>query len=201
VGGRANAQTPLHAASPSQFISLTCDERRILRRKLSFLVGLAVVSAVLPFPLPPEAPGAGGHSNEGQGLILELDNEFIKAYENRATITSEYKIAALSKVHLPDKDGEIHGGGWSYEARLACVAEVMNAATLGNKPRLALTAAAKAGDKVTITGAWRLWGEHGGVTDQIQEPKGFEPTFPLPGEYPSNPDHIFEIHPITSIKV
>jgi hypothetical protein len=170
-------------------------------RKLFLLVSLAIVSAVLPFPLPPEAPGAGGGSNQGQGLILELDNDFIKAYENRVTITSEYKIAGLSAIHLPAKDGEIHCGGWSYEARLACVAEVMNAATLGKQPRLALTKAANTGQKVTVTGAWRLWGEHGGVTAQIQQPRGTEPPDTLPGEYPSNPDHIFEIHPITSLKV
>src|SRR5581483_11305194 len=47
----------------------------------------AALAALLP---QPPASRAGPGVLQGQGLILELDNEFIKNYENRATITSEY---------------------------------------------------------------------------------------------------------------
>jgi hypothetical protein len=136
---------------------------------------------------------------QGSGIVIELDKQFIDDYENRATIESEFKIADLSAVHKPDKDGEVHIGGWAYEAGLPCVAEVMNAANKGKKPRLTFQKALNAEKKVTVTGAWRLWCEHGGTTPQIQA-KGTEPEFPLPGEYESNPDHVFEIHPVTTVK-
>jgi hypothetical protein len=164
---------------------------------LRLLNALAVVALSAAF-LVPTSP-TGPDVRQGEGLIIELDLKFIEDYENRSTITSEYKIAGLSAVHRPDKDGEVHVGGWAYEAGLPCVAEVMNAAHLGTKPRLALAKAFKNGQEATVTGAWRLWGEHAGTGPQVQK-KGPEPSFPLPGEHESNPDHVFEIHPVTSVK-
>lgn len=160
---------------------------------------LALVAALAAL-LPSGAASRPPAPPPGQGLVIELDNAFIDAYRDRATIETEFKIADLSAVHKPASDGEVHVGGWSYEAGLAGVAEVMNAANLGKKPRLALLAAKNAGQKVTVTGAWRLWGEHGGTAPQLQA-KGTDPHFPLPGEYPSNPDHVFEVHPVTKVKV
>jgi hypothetical protein len=45
---------------------------------------------------------------------------------------------------------------------------------------------------VKLTGVWRLWAEHGGNTDQKQG-AAVEPADD------TNPDHIFEIHPIITI--
>jgi hypothetical protein len=74
----------------------------------------------------------------------------------------------------------------------------MNAAHVGMP---ALKAVKQAGSqKVTVTGAWRLWGEHPGTGAQIQA-RGTQPPAQLPGEFPSNPDHVFEIHPVTSVKI
>ena len=140
------------------------------------------------------------HMAQGGGIIIELDNEFIKKYENRATIGSEFSIVKLSKVHAPADDAEVHVGGWSEEAGLATVAEVMNAASSGTIPRLAFVNALAAGQKVNVTGAWRIWCEHGGTTAQIQV-IGPKPPGTLPGAAPSNPDHVFEIHPVTEVKV
>src|SRR5262249_14151624 len=53
---------------------------------------------------------------------------------------------------------------------------------------------------VTVTGAWRLWGEHSGTGEQNQELEAAPPAS-LAGEAPSNPDHVFEIHPVTSVKL
>ncbi len=179
----------------------------MLRRRVvfgAFALGVVITAALSGIP------GAGraaqknhAGTNQGSGIVIELDNQFIDDYENRATIESEFRIADLSAVHKIGKsgdDGEVHIGGWAYEAGLACVAEVMNAANKGKKARLAFQKALNAGQKVTVTGAWRLWCEHGGTTPQIQA-KGTDPEFPLPGEYESNPDHVFEIHPVTTVKV
>src|SRR5262249_53992597 len=100
----------------------------------------------------------------------------------------------------PAKDGEVHIGGWAHEAGLACVAEVMNAAHSGRQPRMAFRRALDEKKRGTVTGAWRLWGEHAGMAPQSQR-RGSQPPFPLPGEFPSNPDHVFEIHPVTSVSV
>lgn len=142
--------------------------------------------------------------NQGQDLILELDNEFIHKYANRATISSEFTITGISAPHAIDsdgKDGEVHIGGWCHEAGLAGVSEIMNVANEGKGPRKEVLQAFNGGQtKLTFTGAWRLWGEHGGATPQLQA-RGTEPSLPLPGEFPSNPDHIFEIHPVATIQI
>jgi hypothetical protein len=129
-----------------------------------------------------------------------LDNAFIDKYANQATITSEYTITGISSVHPPKNDGEVHIGGWCHAAGLPGVVEVMNAATVGAPAREACKNAFEANQKVSVTGAWRLWGEHAGTGEQIQNLEA-QPQLPLHGEFPSNPDHVFEIHPVTSVKV
>jgi hypothetical protein len=75
----------------------------------------------------------------------------------------------------------------------------MNAAN--GKPGQAAREAFKAAgqQKITVTGAWRLWGEHPGGGSQFQA-IGSEPDLSGHGP-PSNPDHVFEIHPVTVLKV
>src|SRR5207249_4441908 len=105
--------------------------------KYYILTGLGAFAAILAF-LPRPASSQGNHgqpaNHQGQGLILELDNEFIQKYANRATIASEFTIAGISGVHsvaMDGNDGEVHIGGWSHEAGLAGVSEIMNAAHNG----------------------------------------------------------------------
>jgi hypothetical protein len=166
-------------------------------RRIFAVAALLIAGA---FSLLPAAqpPNVAGHA--GQPLVIELDNAFIATYADRATITSAFTIEGISKPHPAKSDGEVHVGGWAYEAGLPCVSEVMNVAHAGKKPMLALQKAWKAGQKVTVTGAWRIWGEHAGLRPQIQALKS-TPKFPLPGVAPSNPDHVFEIHPVTTFKV
>jgi hypothetical protein len=47
-------------------------------------------------------------------------------------------------------------------------------------------------ETVKITGAWRLWPEHAGGKDQVQD----GPMDPIKN---TNPDHVFQIHPIASV--
>jgi hypothetical protein len=159
---------------------------------------MAALLAAATFLLYPRPTGAAG-GNAGHPLVIELDNEFIDKYANRATITSQFTITGISKDHPDPKDGEVHNGGWADEAGLPCVAEVMNVARDGKPARDAFHKAFNAKKKVTVTGAWRIWGEHAGGGNQIQA-RGSKPDGDLPGA-PSNPDHVFEIHPVTIVNV
>ena len=47
-------------------------------------------------------------------------------------------------------------------------------------------------EAIPVTGVWRLWCEHGGDKAFVQGAAFPEPTN-------TNPDHVFEIHPITAI--
>ena len=159
----------------------------------SFSISALVFTALLALLFTYQPVGGGGHP--GQGVVIELDNAFIQKYQDRATITSKFTIAGMSAVHLPKNDGEIHIGGWSDEAGLAGVSEVMNAGTIG---RAAAAAFRKAEQPVTVTGAWRLWAEHAGTGSQMQA-KGPNPNFDP--QVKSNPEHVFEIHPVTMFAV
>jgi hypothetical protein len=158
----------------------------------------ALLAAAVCFLLCPRPTGAQ-NAHAGHPLVIELDNEFINEYANRATITSEFTITGISRDHPDEKDGEVHNGGWADEAGLSCVAEVMNVARDGQAADDAFRKALKGRKKVTVTGAWRIWGEHAGGGNQFQV-RGPKPAGDLPGA-PSNPDHVFEIHPVTIIKV
>jgi hypothetical protein len=158
---------------------------------------LAAAGSFLLCPRSTDAQGQAGHP-----LVIELDNKFIDTYANRATITSEFTITGISRDHPDEQDGEVHNGGWADEAGLPCVAEVMNVRRKGKEARDAFHDALDAGKTVTVTGAWRIWGEHAGGGSQIQAQggRGPKPAGKLPGA-PSNPDHVFEIHPVTVLKV
>ncbi len=163
------------------------------------VVALTALLAALACSLLRPCQTGAQPDKAGKPLIIELDNEFIKKYANRATITSEHTITGISKDHPDKNDGEVHVGGWADEAGLPCVAEVMNVIREGKKARDAFHKAMTAEKKVTVTGAWRIWGEHAGGGNQIQA-RGPKPDGDLPGA-PSNPDHVFEIHPVTTLKV
>src|SRR5262249_26109002 len=95
------------------------------------------------------------------------------------------------KPNPASKDGDMHiAVRCPQEIQLPLVAELMNA-----KDHLdvvnASVKAEKSGDKVRITGAWRLWNEHSGDEQFAQGKKVEKATN-------TNPDHAFEIHPITS---
>jgi hypothetical protein len=120
-------------------------------------------------------------------LNIILKNTFIEQYKLRAAITAKFKVDKATKPHAPKDDADIHIAGRSDDVGLPMVAEIMNAAE--DKPALAAVTAATGGEPVRVTGAWRLWTEHGGIGDQIQGD-------PVPPPSDTNPAHVFEIHPI-----
>jgi hypothetical protein len=123
---------------------------------------------------------------------ITLNNSFISEFQNRATITATYTVdKAHHKPNPASKDGDIHVAGRAPEIGLATVAEIMNARE--EKPAMnAILAVEGTPQTVTITGAWRLWPEHAGGEAQIQ---GQE----LPKFTTTNPDHVFQIHPIITV--
>lgn len=125
-------------------------------------------------------------------ITIVLQNGFIEEYKDRVTIQTEYVIdKAHKKPNSPKLDGDLHVAGRADEVKLPIVAEIMNAASDAAAVKIVHDAEGTT-RKVKLSGAWRLWCEHGGNSEQIQgahlDP--FETT---------NPPHVFEIHPITKL--
>jgi hypothetical protein len=132
----------------------------------------------------------GAATNALAGSVT-LKKAFIEKYKNRATIDAQFIVDhAHKKANPPEKDGDMHVAGRSQQqVGLPMVAEVMNA-----KAQLKAVDDIHAGEgknqAVAVTGAWRFWFEHPSAEPQIQGS-----AFPVPSN--TNPDHCFEIHPIT----
>lgn len=133
-------------------------------------------------------------SGLGQNKLI-LKRDWIEQYKNSATITAHCLVDKVHKKPNPGaKDGDLHMAvRCPDDVDLNTVAEIMNAATMKNAVDLAHSDEGS-GKPETITGAWRIWPEHGGsdkAHDQTDpETKPFDTT---------NPDHVFEIHPISKL--
>src|SRR4029434_234158 len=152
----------------------------------SYALHAAVLGAVL---LLVAVPGRAD-------TTLELTNEFINAFHNRATIEGAFtpkfahpkpKTPSPSK---PSNDGDIHISGTAPEIGLLTVAEIMNAADF---PKTLKHVQNNLGGTIQMIGVWRIWPEHGGESHHVQgeaDPNDITDT---------NPDHIFEIRPLTQV--
>ena len=127
---------------------------------------------------------------------VTLSNAFIDAMRDRVTIDATLLIDfAHDKAKPAAEDGDIHIAGWSPTTGLTTVAEIANA----KKEKAAVT---KANDDegrsraIPVSGVWRIWPEHGGDHEFTQDINGT----PVPSDdaKKTNPDHIFEIHPLTT---
>src|SRR4029079_1007423 len=106
---------------------------------------------------------------QGSGITIVLDKDFIDKFADRATIKTDFRVDAVSKVHPASKDGEVHIGGVAVEAKLAAVAELTNPdPTMVNKFRDLAKKSSVAARTVEIEGAWRIWCEHAGTSNQSQ---------------------------------
>src|SRR5947209_2828303 len=123
---------------------------------------------------------------------ITLKNSFIEQYKDRATINVNYVIDKAHKTpNPPKKDGDMHVAGRADSVGLPIVAEIMNARL--HKDAVDLVHQIEGtGQNVQLSGAWRIWTEHAGIAKQVQGQKldPFDTT---------NPDHVFEIHPIDRI--
>ena len=126
-------------------------------------------------------------------LTLKVDNVFIEKYKNRVTIDANFTIdKAHKKPNTPAKDGDMHIAGRSPEIRLATVAEIMNAVRVPDALDVVKNSEGT-GSSIPISGAWRLWPEHGGTDEVHKQGQKLDPFTT------TNPDHLFEIHPISNI--
>jgi len=158
--------------------------------KLSREIGVVMVFALL---IPPAVCRSQHTSNsvaEGRGVVISLKNEFIKKYRDRATIDTRFTVDVVGKEHPPKDDGDMHLSGRAPEVELPIVAEIMNAKF--HHGAEALVRDHEGDGQLAMSGAWRLWAEHAGTKPQIQG----EQLRPFDD---SNPDHVFEIHPITKV--
>ena len=120
-------------------------------------------------------------------IQITLKNSFIEQQKNRATVDATFTVdKAHARPNPASKDGDLHIAGRAPEIGLPVVAELMNARDedaavdlIHNEP-------------IRMSGAWRIWCEHGGESIQKQGAalQPFDST---------NPDHVFEIHPITKL--
>lgn len=126
-------------------------------------------------------------------IEVTLKKEFIEKYKNRGTINTTFTIdKAHAQPNSPAKDGDMHVAGRAPEIGLPTVAEIMNAK--GNLLAVKRVKKVEAtGTAIKISGAWRLWCEHAGTNKQVQDQ-------PLEAFDTTNPEHVFEIHPITSME-
>jgi hypothetical protein len=120
-----------------------------------------------------------------------LKKAFVQKYKDRATIDANFIVDHAHKhPNPPAKDGDMHVAGRSAEVGLPMVAEVVNAAQpkQGNAVKLIHGVEGKE-QKTNISGVWRFWFEHP-ADRQIQFAN-------VPKPKNTNPDHSFEIHPLT----
>jgi hypothetical protein len=126
-------------------------------------------------------------------ISLTLKNTFIAKYKNRATIDSQFIVDhTKGKPNPASKDGDMHIAGRDPQnIGLATVAEIMNA----KSSPAAVSAANDAqgtNQPIPVSGAWRIWNEHSGDNEFVQGK-------PVAAAKDSNPDHVFEIHPVVRI--
>ena len=124
-------------------------------------------------------------------INIVLQNEFIEHYKRRVTIDTNFLVDKAHKKPNPgSKDGDLHVAGRADEVKLPIVAEIMNAKD--DPQAVDDIHAAEGGDAtVPMSGVWRLWCEHAG-DEQVQGK-------PLKRFKTTNPDHVFEVHPVTRL--
>ena len=125
-------------------------------------------------------------------ITIRLRRDFVEQFKNRVTIDATFTVdKAHAKPNTPSKDGDLHIAGRAPEIKLPVVAELMNAKDHMDAVG-AIHAVEGTGQTIPIKGAWRIWAEHAGSDDQIQGAA-------LTPFTTTNPDHVFEIHPISEV--
>lgn len=149
-----------------------------------------VLSASAFFSAP--APAAA----QAKKFEVRLKREWAKKFADRATVDATMNVRHTHKhansVSKGGDDGDIHFSGTSSDIGLPFVAEVVNAGLTAQQPALQAIVASDNGGVLSLTGAWRLWFEHPAKTQTQGGNNAFSPDH-------TNPDHSFEIHPISRV--
>ncbi len=122
---------------------------------------------------------------------IEIRRSFLVRLMNRVTMRVGFRVEQSHAAPNPAFfDGDLHFAGRSRQVRLPAVGEIINAAD--EKAAVDLVHEAnRTGRRVALSGAWRIWPEHAGA---VVEKQGEDA--PVRS---ANPDHVFEIHPVTAI--
>jgi hypothetical protein len=136
-------------------------------------------------------------ASAGSAAEVVLKTKWIEDHKNRVTVISEFPIQVDTAHKKPNPtgegaaDGDLHMAGRAPAVGLPMVAEIVNGIIAANKDVLAdVKATVGSGHAVNMNGVWRLWFEHPSAQAQTQGQ-----TVPVPKN--TNPDHSFEIHPVT----
>ncbi|MBI3783577.1 MAG: hypothetical protein HY270_09260 [Deltaproteobacteria bacterium] len=129
--------------------------------------------------------------------VVRLRNAFISAVKNRAAVEDDFRVdhvkPSINPVGSGGEDGDLHVSGRPGTLiALPMVAEVVNAKLEKDDVVQSLRDLEGTAQKVRITGVWRLWFEHPPADVLVQGG-----TVPRPDG--TNPDHIFELHPIVTV--
>lgn len=125
------------------------------------------------------------------GAIVRVDRSFLERYKDRVTISTAFTVdAAMSSPNPNFMDGDLHIAGRAPEIGFRLVAEILNADS-AERARALIQRAESTHVAVPMTGVWRLWPEHAVFPEDQSQPV---PVLTTP-----NPDHIFEIHPVTRV--
>jgi hypothetical protein len=124
-----------------------------------------------------------------------LKNSWIEAHKNRVTTDLTFRVEKAHRRPNPigekSDDGDMHLAGRSPQVGLPMVVEIVNAALDDHAPVLeSIKEAVSQRAAVQMSGIWRLWFEHPGSKPQTQGQR-------VPAPPHTNPDHVFEIHPVT----
>jgi hypothetical protein len=141
---------------------------------------LLLLASLIALPLPARAD-----------ITVALTKGFVKKFKDKATIPTTFEIDKHHNKPNPigggSDDGDIHIAGRDNVVQLPMVAEIINGKR--EKDTFDFLMQTSAGQSIPLVGVWRLWFEHPGSEDQVQGHKVDLPTN-------TNPDHIFEFHPI-----
>ena len=131
------------------------------------------------------------------GGTLFLKKAFVEKVKNAAIIETEFSVDdTLEHAHTISSggnDGDIHAAGRDTTIRLPLVVEITNARMDSQKPAMDAMIEAEGKPKIPIAGVWRVWFEHPSANKpQIQGS-------PVPKRKGTNPDHMFELHPLSAV--
>jgi hypothetical protein len=125
-------------------------------------------------------------------VAIELDRELIERLANRVTITTDFIVDAAAREPNGELfDGDFHFAGRTPLVGMPVVVEIINAASWSPATD-EIHRAERRGRRIAITGAWRVWPEHGGAVAS----DGSDSVAAVESPYAH---HVFEIHPATRV--
>lgn len=131
----------------------------------------------------------------GRAATIVLKRAWVEKFKDRATIEASFTVDhAHPRPNPPANDGDMHvAGRAAKEIGLPMVAEIMNAKEFLAGAVKAVHDVEGQNQSIQVSGAWRLWFEHPpSSATQTQFAS-------VPPAANTNPDHCFEIHPLTVV--